>query len=109
MRPTEGNLSRKEKTPQFAAAGSQSTGRRSPPPRLGDVEDGADPEPPGCAGCRRQDLPGGAPVDAAALDSLRTGVLEEPSVPSAVSFLSRGPGALPQSLREATRTRSLWL
>lgn len=52
----------------------------------------------------------GAPAAAdAALAPLRTGVLEEPSVSSAVSFLSRGPGAQPQSLREAPRRRSLWI
>lgn len=34
---------------------------------------------------------------------------EEPSVSSAVSFLSRGPGALPQGLREASPTRALSL
>ena len=60
--PYGGKPEQKRENPtEFAAAGSQSTGRRSPPPRLGDVEDGADLEPPGRAGCQRQDLPGGAP------------------------------------------------
>lgn len=109
MRPTEGNLSRKEKTPQSL---------QLPDPSL--QEDGLLHQDWGTSrmeqtrsrlgvlGAGGRTYPGAPPVDAAALDLLRTRVLKGRVSPlqSASSPAAQEPC---RSLREATRTRSLWI